>query len=163
MKARNFYLFRDTKVKFTYLEQEMKYSQRPWVSFGLRDFVFSSMNYLTVFGDFLLFSVHAVHDRGFQVPEEVRAQSAFFSSKRTVPLAFLREQLLMSHSFLQCLEFPATLETTKAPQTQDSDDNPTQGLAEGRTAMAIPWILASFAATWPFPGVFFKCETLIMA
>lgn len=116
----------------------MKYSQRPGVSFDIRDFAFSSMNFLPAFGYFLLFSVPAVHDRGFQVPEEVRVQSAFFSSKRTVPLAFLREQLLTSHSFLQCLEFPATLETTKAPQNQDSDDNPTQGLAEGRTAMAIP-------------------------
>ena len=105
------------------------------------------MYFLTVFGYFLLFSVHVALDRGFQVPEEVRAQSAFFSSKRTVPLAFLTVQQLMNHSFLQFPEFLAALETTKAPQNQDSDDNPTQGLAEGRTAMAIPRLLAASAAT----------------
>lgn len=114
------------------------------------------MNFPIVSDYFLPFSVRVELDHGFRVLGAVRAQNVFSFSTRTVELSFLKEQRLTNHSFLQDLEFRGTPEKMKAQKTQDFGDNPWPGLAEERTAMAIPCIRAAFAATQPFPAAFLQ-------
>ena len=145
---------RNIKVNSTYLAQEMNYWQQRSINVPCKGFAFSGMNFPIVFDYFLLFSVRVEIDRGFPVLGEVRAQSVFSFSTRTVQLSSLKEQQLMNHSFLQVLEFRGTLATTTTKQNQDFDDNPWWGLAVARTAMAILYPRAAFAVTQPFLAVF---------
>lgn len=154
MKARNFYLFRDTKVKFTYLEQEMKYSQRPWVSFGLRDFVFSSMNYLTVFGDFFALFCSCCARSWFSSPGGSSCSECFFlfkedCSTRILERATTNESFISAMSWVSCNS--GDDESTANPRFRRQPNTGLGGGAHGNgdslntgvvcRNLAIPWCL----------------------